>query len=197
MQRRRFLESMGGASFALLFANACGDSATDSAKDSGTEGNGTGGGNTGGNTTGGNATNGGSTGSSSTGGAGSDANGVTGGTNSGQHDAGMLHDAGEPDAGPMAPACAATIVAQITCRHGHKLEITAQDLTDGVEKEYDIKGTNATHGHKVTVTAAHFATLKRGETVMIPVPSRGQPHNVYLSCAAGWKPAERDAQECN
>lgn len=99
-------------------------------------------------------------------------------------------------AGSSGEACATDIDAQITCRHDHRMIVPAADLAEGTEKTYDIRGTNQTHGHDVTVTAEMFARLRAGETVEIFVESIFQPHTVHLSCA-GLDPAALDDEACN
>ncbi len=203
MQRRQFLEGVGGAGLALLLGNACVDSSDATAGDAG----GSGGGNANGSAGTGAAGNansdtvgGGDADTSSDANGGANAGTSNGGASGSSNtpDAGGLPEGGmKTDAGPTMAACAAAIAAQITCRHDHKLEIPTADLAAGLPKKYDIRGTNATHGHDVTVTAAHFTALKRGETVKIFVESNYQAHNVYLSCATDWKPAARDDEECN
>ncbi len=85
--------------------------------------------------------------------------------------------------------------AQITCRHGHVLIVTAADLSAGTDKTYSIEGT-ATHTHMVTVTAVMFDELKQGMTVEIFVPSAVQSHTVFIKCD-GLDPTELDLQDCN
>lgn len=78
-----------------------------------------------------------------------------------------------PDAspGPDAPAgCgasdAAIIIADNHAHSPHALVVTSADVQAAVDKTYDIMGT-APHNHKVTITAAQFATLKAGGAVMV------------------------------
>ncbi len=99
-------------------------------------------------------------------------------------------------AGSGSTTCVADIDAQITCRHDHRMIVPAADVAEGSEKTYDIRGTNATHGHDVIVTSEMFGRLRAGETVEIAVPSIFQPHTVYLSCA-GLDPSARDDEACN
>lgn len=74
------------------------------------------------------------------------------------------------DAGTDAPAgCTTTdAVCTIADNHTHaphKLVVTSADVQAGVDKTYDIMGA-ASHTHTITVTAADFAMLKTGGTIM-------------------------------
>ena len=74
------------------------------------------------------------------------------------------------DAGPDAPSgCIASdgvaMIAENHIHSPHKLVVTSADVAAGVEKTYDIMGT-AGHTHMVTITAADFAMLKAGGTIM-------------------------------
>ena len=114
-------------------------------------------------------------------------------------DSGSAQDSGR-DAGKDAGAaagCGGAITAQITCRHDHALVVPMADLMGDQDREYDIRGANTTHGHMVTITAAHFAQLRDGETVEIYVESAIQPHTMYLSCATDFDSAARDDEACN
>lgn len=102
---------------------------------------------------------------------------------------------GNGGAGGSPASCAMTIDAQITCREGHSLVIPVEDLMAAQTKTYDIRGTNNTHGHMVTVTADQFAQLLAGGTVEIYVPSQVLPHTVFIKCE-GLDPAELDLVDC-
>ncbi|MCB9603259.1 MAG: hypothetical protein H6720_23330 [Sandaracinus sp.] len=66
---------------------------------------------------------------------------------------------------------------------GHVIMVSAADVSAGTERTYDIQGTSR-HTHMVTVTAADFAALGRGETVMVTSTSgAGHTHVVTLMCA--------------
>lgn len=103
-------------------------------------------------------------------------------------DAGSGEDAGgtDEDAGTdvdsgTEPACEA-VDATIGTNHGHRLEIPPADIAAGSERTYDIRGSSG-HAHSVTVSAANFATLAGGETVMLTSTSGGgHTHAVTLVC---------------
>ncbi|MDZ4695425.1 MAG: hypothetical protein SGI86_09755 [Deltaproteobacteria bacterium] len=135
---------------------------TSGSKTGGSGGSGTG---TGGTGTGGSGTGGSGTGGSKMGGMGGTAS--TGGT-------------GGTSAGNM---CSAKIVATISNNHGHALEIPMADITAGVTKCYNAKGTSQ-HDHYLTVTAANFTTLKGGGVVKV-FSCNGGDHEYVLSCVAG------------
>jgi hypothetical protein len=80
----------------------------------------------------------------------------------------------------------AMITALISGNHGHTLAIPMADITAGVEKIYNARGT-AAHDHFVQVTAADFTTLKSGGTVS-KKSCNGGDHEYVLSCAAGRQP---------
>ena len=85
---------------------------------------------------------------------------------------------------PDAPAatCAST-TATIGANHGHSITVTAADITAGVDKTYDIKGTSA-HPHAVTVSAAMFTMLKAGMAIMVTSTVGGaHTHAVTVTCA--------------
>jgi hypothetical protein len=81
---------------------------------------------------------------------------------------------------PAMPACTPSSV--IGSNHGHTLLISADDVTAGVEKLYDVTGTSS-HPHEVLVTAAMFAQLKNKETVMASATGGNHTHDVMISCA--------------
>jgi hypothetical protein len=149
---------------------------------SGGSGGGTGG--SGGGGTGGSGGAGGATGGSggsggATGGSGGSA-GSTGGSagTGGAGGSGGGKDAGS--GGDGASGCAAAITAIISMNHGHALSIPAADVTAGVDKIYNARGTSA-HDHFVQVTSADFAMLKSGGTV-IKKSCNGGDHEYALSC---------------
>jgi hypothetical protein len=103
--------------------------------------------------------------------------------------------AGTGGTGGQAGSCGLTIDAQITCREGHSLVISVEDLMAAQTKTYEIRGTNSSHGHSVTVTGDMFAQLLAGETVEIFVPSSVLPHTVFIKCE-GLDPGALDAVDC-
>lgn len=210
--RKAFLELLGAATLTAVIG--CGSDSDDgggSSNEGGSSGEGgtssQGGSSSGASSSGGSSGsasggNGGSSGSSSTGGSGATTStggsSVGGTTSTGGSSAGGSGGAGTGGAtgGTGSGDCVEDIDAQITCRHDHRMIVPAADIAAGQEKSYDIRGTNATHGHDVVVTAAMFEQLKQGQTVEIFVPSSFQPHTVYLSCA-GLDPSARDDEACN
>ncbi len=91
-------------------------------------------------------------------------------------------DAGPPetDAGPA--GCAAP-GATIGTNHGHVLMVPPADVSAGTERTYDIRGTSG-HTHSVTLTAANFATLAGGGTVMV-TSSNGAAHTHAVTVVCG------------
>jgi hypothetical protein len=73
------------------------------------------------------------------------------------------------------------VVALISMNHGHALSVAPADIVAGVEMIYSVMGT-ATHTHYVQITAADFATLKAGGTV-IKKSCNSSDHEFVLSCA--------------
>lgn len=72
--------------------------------------------------------------------------------------------------------------AAIGTNHGHTLTVPMADVTAGVEKTYDIRGTSD-HPHTVKVTAAMFASLASNSGVSVLSSSDGgHTHNVTISC---------------
>jgi len=69
--------------------------------------------------------------------------------------------------------------------HGHTLNIPAADVAAGTPQTYDITG-SADHGHTVTVSAALFTQLQRGDTVMVgstaSATGDGHNHDIALRC---------------
>ena len=85
---------------------------------------------------------------------------------------------------PDAPAvtCASTTAA-ITANHGHTILVSATDITAGVDKTYDIRGTSG-HTHSVVVSAAMFTMLKAGMAIMVTSTVGGaHTHAVTITCA--------------
>ncbi len=141
-------------------ALGCGDGNTSASGGTGGTGGATGGS---GGATGGT---GGATGGS--GGATGGSGGATGGSGGATGGAG-----GAPPMG-----CAETIGTN----HGHTLEVTQDDVTAGVDKTYDIQGSSM-HAHMVTITAADFANLAGGGTVMVTsTTGAAHTHQITVTC---------------
>jgi VCBS repeat-containing protein len=78
-------------------------------------------------------------------------------------------------------SCSPTIAAN----HGHVLTIAIADLDSPTAKTYDIMGTNTTHTHSVTFSAAQLAQLKAGTMVTVTstaATTDGHTHSVAVSC---------------
>lgn len=70
----------------------------------------------------------------------------------------------------------------ITDNHGHAISVSKEDVSNGVEKTYDITGTGS-HSHTVTVTADNFATLKDNDSVTVESTVSGHSHSITITCA--------------
>ena len=67
--------------------------------------------------------------------------------------------------------------------HGHSLTVSKDDVNAGVDKEYNIQGSSG-HAHSVTVTAAHFASLKNNTEVQVTsTEGASHTHSITISCA--------------
>ena len=84
------------------------------------------------------------------------------------------------DAGPA--GCTAPGVT-IGTNHGHVLVVPPADVTAGVDRTYDIQGSSR-HAHSVTISAANFATLAGGGTVMV-TSTNGAAHTHAVTVVCG------------
>ncbi|MCS6799767.1 MAG: hypothetical protein NZ898_14840 [Myxococcota bacterium] len=105
-----------------------------------------------------------------------------------QPDATEREDGRMPDDASMAmeggggTSCTSPSVT-IGDNHGHEMTVTAADVEAGVEKTYGIQGTSR-HPHTVTLTAAHFADLRAGRTVMVRSSTdAAHAHDITVRCA--------------
>ena len=69
----------------------------------------------------------------------------------------------------------------------HVLLVPPQDVVDGLERSYDIRGDNVGHTHTVTLTAEDFASLRVGDPVTVISSNNGpvgigHDHTIVLSC---------------
>jgi len=65
----------------------------------------------------------------------------------------------------------------------HTLAVTAAEVAAGADKTYSIKGLSA-HDHSITITAAMFAKLESGMSIMTTSTSSvGHTHVVSVVCA--------------
>lgn len=71
----------------------------------------------------------------------------------------------------------------ITINHGHALLIPAADFVAPAMTTYDIKGTNMTHTHTVTLSAAQLMSLAAGTSVTVKSTNVGHEHDVTIVCA--------------
>ena len=73
--------------------------------------------------------------------------------------------------------------SSIGSNHGHKLDVTKDDVSNSVEKTYSIQD-GASHDHSVTITAADFNSLKSNNSIQVVSTSdSGHTHNITVSCA--------------
>lgn len=159
---------------------------SDDSEEGGTGGAGTGG--SGGSGTGGTST--GGTGGTSTGGTGT--GGTSTGGSSGSGTGGTATGGASGSGGGTSNACTADLSAEIFDNHDHELHIPLADIEAGVEKTYETTGT-ANHCHTVVLTAADFATLKSGGSVM-KTSCTGTNHQYVLGCV---NPPAPSAPDCN
>jgi hypothetical protein len=90
---------------------------------------------------------------------------------------------GDDSSSDASAGCAPNI--NFSSNHGHTLSIPAAHVAEGATRTYDITGT-ADHTHEVVITAASFAMLDRGETVMVGSTAGdsgdGHNHDLALRC---------------
>lgn len=91
---------------------------------------------------------------------------------------------GATGGGGLTDACDTTPPKDtIAGNHGHVLTVTAADAAAGVDKTYDIMG-SASHTHSVTITAAMFAMLETGVTIMTnSTVTASHDHAITVVCA--------------
>ncbi len=76
-----------------------------------------------------------------------------------------------------------TCAASIDANHGHSLVVTPDDVTQAADKTYDIQG-SAVHTHSVTITAADFANLAQGQSLVVTSTETSlHSHTITVSCA--------------
>jgi hypothetical protein len=175
ISRKQFLQvGIAAAAAHLTAAIGCGDETSETNATSANGGNGASGNAGGGANTGGTGNSGNDGGTPNSGGA------AAGGMGQGGGDAG---------------ACmGAMLTAAISLQHPspHVLQIPIADVIAGGDKTYDTTGSN--HCHRVTLTAADFATLKGGGSVTV-FSCNGGDHEYVISCAAN-PPAPVDPPQC-
>jgi hypothetical protein len=73
--------------------------------------------------------------------------------------------------------------ANISANHGHSLNVSKDDVQDGVQKTYSIEG-GAGHDHEVTITSTQFSSLKNNQSIQVDSTSgSGHTHSVTVNCA--------------
>ncbi|MEZ4362120.1 MAG: hypothetical protein R3B48_18170 [Kofleriaceae bacterium] len=91
-------------------------------------------------------------------------------------------DEPQADAAPGGSCTANGTTVAIATNHGHRLTVSAADITAGVDKTYDITG-SALHMHTVTITAAQFATLASNQSITVPSSNSGDhDHTITVNC---------------
>jgi hypothetical protein len=115
--------------------------------------------------------------------------GATGGTGGGAAGSGGSSGGGSAGGGGSAPApnCGAQLQVKITADHGHVLSITMADVTAGVTKVYDTKGTS-NHGHFIQITDVDFKKLQMGGTVRKVACNDGHEHEYIVNCVGNAEP---------
>ena len=83
--------------------------------------------------------------------------------------------------GPSGNCAANGSASTIAQNTGHSLIVTKADIAAGVEKTYDIRGTDTSHTHSVTLTAADMLALQKNmqvnETSTFGNAPGAAPHN--------------------
>ncbi len=76
--------------------------------------------------------------------------------------------------------CSPPVIAD---NHGHALVVSPADVAAGVAKTYSIQGASS-HSHDVTLSAADFATLALGASVIVTSTNEfDHEHDVTVTCA--------------
>jgi hypothetical protein len=90
---------------------------------------------------------------------------------------------GSAGSGGSANPGSGTCAASIEANHGHSLVVSPDDVTQAVDKTYDIQG-SAAHSHSVTITAADFADLSQGQSLVVTSTETSlHSHTITVSCA--------------
>jgi hypothetical protein len=72
---------------------------------------------------------------------------------------------GSSSPGPSGNCLANGSASIIQNNTGHSLIVTKADIMAGVDKTYDIRGTDTSHTHSVTITAADMLALQKNMQV--------------------------------
>lgn len=71
---------------------------------------------------------------------------------------------------------------EIAANHGHRLEISLDEVLDGDPVSYDIRG-DATHNHTVSLTAQQLDELRRGgELEVTSSVDDAHSHQITITC---------------
>lgn len=90
-----------------------------------------------------------------------------------------------PSPTPFGDCMANGTTVTIQNPHSHTMVVPAADVIAGTQKDYDITGGNVTHGHVVTLTAAHFTQLQMNFQVVVQSGAGGgHTHTVTVRCVA-------------
>ena len=91
--------------------------------------------------------------------------------------------------GPSGNCAANGTAVQIAQNTGHVLMVSKADVAAGVAKTYDIQGSDSTHTHQVTLSAADMQALQKNLRAMETSTAgnaAGQAphtHQITVSCA--------------
>ena len=67
--------------------------------------------------------------------------------------------------------------------HGHIINVSKQDIADGLEKIYEIPGTSP-HSHQVRVTESNFRSLRNNQQIQIESSTvESHFHTVTIRCS--------------
>ncbi len=91
---------------------------------------------------------------------------------------------GDDGAAPIdAPASclARSPVSVIVGNHGHSMIVTAAEVGDPRDREYDLTG-GADHSHSATITEAQFDRLANGMSVTVTSSGAGHTHTINIRC---------------
>lgn len=75
--------------------------------------------------------------------------------------------------------------ANISQNTGHVLIVSKEDVAAGVQKSYDIRGTDQSHTHTVTLTPADMQKLAQNQPIQTTSTVDGNPahsHQITVSC---------------
>lgn len=89
-------------------------------------------------------------------------------------------------AGPSGDCAANGSSSTISQNTGHSLIVSKADIAAGVDKTYDIRGTDTSHTHSVTLTAADMQALQKNmqvdETSTAASAGPAHSHAIKIVC---------------